>query len=88
MAAKKVELHAPIGRDGEGLYTASTKGCFDVIAAATPAVLAQARRGGGGHCTFCMTLFLRDMGDIFTDDKRHPYASFHCAKRRGQEACE
>ena len=44
MAAKKVELHAPIGRDGEGLYTASTKGCFDVITAATPAVLAQVQK--------------------------------------------
>ena len=44
MAANKTELHAPIGRDGEGLYTASTKGCFDVIKAATPAVLAQVRK--------------------------------------------
>ena len=44
MAAKQVELHAPIGRDGEGLYTASTKGCFDVIAAATPAALAQVQK--------------------------------------------
>merc|ERR1719453_209556 len=35
------ELHKPIGVDGEGLYTASTKGCFDVIKAATPAVLEQ-----------------------------------------------
>ena len=46
MAAKETELHAPIGRDGEGLYTASTKGCFDVIDAATPAVLAQASGSG------------------------------------------
>ena len=44
MAAKRTELHAPIGRDGEGLYTASTKGCFDVIDAATPAVLAQVQK--------------------------------------------
>ena len=44
MAAKQTELHAPIGRDGEGLYTASTKGCFDVIDAATPAVLAQVQK--------------------------------------------
>ena len=49
MAAKKVELHAPIGRDGEGLYTASTKGCFDVIAAATPAVLAQVQKAAPGQ---------------------------------------
>lgn len=38
-ATEKVELHAPVGEDGEGVYTASTKGCFDVIHAATPAVL-------------------------------------------------
>ena len=36
-----MELHAPVGEDGEGLYTASTKGCFDVIAAATPLVLSS-----------------------------------------------
>ena len=33
------ERHAPVGKDGDGLYTASTKGCFDVIDEATPAVL-------------------------------------------------
>ena len=32
-------VHVPIGKDGEGEYTASTKGCFDVINAATPLVL-------------------------------------------------
>ena len=32
-------MHVPVGRDGEGLYSASTKGCFDVIDAATPLVL-------------------------------------------------
>ena len=32
-------VHVPIGKDGEGEYTASTKGCFDVIDAATPLVL-------------------------------------------------
>jgi indole-3-acetate O-methyltransferase len=37
--AAEFELHAPVGKDGEGDYTASTKGCFDVIDAATPAVL-------------------------------------------------
>ena len=34
-----VELHRPVGIDGEGEYSAATKGCFDVIAAATPAIL-------------------------------------------------
>lgn len=33
------ERHAPIGKDGEGVYTASTKGCFDVIDTATPYVM-------------------------------------------------
>lgn len=37
--SSKVELHKPVGEDGEGMYTASTKGCFDVINAATPLVL-------------------------------------------------
>ncbi|KAL3787359.1 hypothetical protein HJC23_004384 [Cyclotella cryptica] len=32
-------VHVPIGKDGEGEYTASTKGCFDVIDTATPLVL-------------------------------------------------
>ena len=32
-------VHAPVGRDGEGLYTASTKGCFDVIDTASPLIL-------------------------------------------------
>lgn len=31
--------HLPIGKDGEGEYTAATKGCFDVIDVATPLVL-------------------------------------------------
>jgi len=35
----KVELHKPVGKDGEGEYTASTKGCFDVINTALPLVL-------------------------------------------------
>jgi len=35
----KVKIHTPVGKDGDGLYTASTKGCFDVIAEATPLVL-------------------------------------------------
>lgn len=43
-SVSKTELHAPIGKDGEGLYTASTKGCFDVINAATPAVLKQVEK--------------------------------------------
>ena len=32
-------VHAPVGKDGEGEYTAATKGCFDVIQAATPKIL-------------------------------------------------
>jgi hypothetical protein len=35
----ETELHKPVGKDGEGLYTASTKGCFDVINKATATVL-------------------------------------------------
>ena len=35
----KIELHAPIGEDGEGLYSASTKGCFDVIDASTTSII-------------------------------------------------
>ncbi len=31
--------HLPVGKDGEGEYTAATKGCFDVIDVATPLVL-------------------------------------------------
>lgn len=33
--------HVPVGKDGEGEYTASTKGCFDVIATATPLVVKE-----------------------------------------------
>eukprot|EP00890_Picochlorum_soloecismus_P004020 jgi/Picsp_1/4619/NSC_01989-R1_sam dependent carboxyl methyltransferase len=32
-------VHRPVGEDGAGEYTAATKGCFDVIAAASPAIL-------------------------------------------------
>ena len=32
-------VHVPVGKDGEGLYTASTKGCFDVIDTATPLIM-------------------------------------------------
>ncbi|KAL3937786.1 MAG: hypothetical protein SGARI_001987 [Bacillariaceae sp.] len=38
-ATAEFERHAPIGKDGEGEYTASTKGCFDVIDEATPYVM-------------------------------------------------
>jgi hypothetical protein len=38
-SSQDFERHAPIGKDGEGEYTASTKGCFDVIDAATPYVM-------------------------------------------------
>jgi len=34
-------VHVPIGKDGEGEYTAATKGCFDVIDAATPLVVEE-----------------------------------------------
>lgn len=33
--------HVPVGKDGEGAYTASTKGCFDVINTATPMILKE-----------------------------------------------
>merc|ERR1719445_1876012 len=32
-------VHVPVGNDGDGDYTAATKGCFDVIDGATPLVL-------------------------------------------------
>eukprot|EP00536_Pseudo-nitzschia_multiseries_P007342 jgi/Psemu1/17762/gm1.17762_g len=34
-------VHTPVGKDGEGAYTAATKGCFDVIDAATPIILQE-----------------------------------------------
>lgn len=34
-------VHVPVGEDGEGVYTAATKGCFDVIDTATPLVLKE-----------------------------------------------
>jgi len=34
-------VHTPVGKDGEGEYTAATKGCFDVIDAAGPLVLQE-----------------------------------------------
>lgn len=34
-------VHLPVGKDGEGEYTAATKGCFDVIDVTTPLVLEQ-----------------------------------------------
>ena len=34
-------VHTPVGKDGEGEYTAATKGCFDVIEAASPLVLQE-----------------------------------------------
>jgi SAM-dependent methyltransferase len=37
-------VHVPIGKDGEGEYTASTKGCFDVIKTATPLVLNEIKK--------------------------------------------
>ncbi|OEU19039.1 S-adenosyl-L-methionine-dependent methyltransferase [Fragilariopsis cylindrus CCMP1102] len=32
-------VHTPVGKDGDGAYSAATKGCFDVIDAATPLIL-------------------------------------------------
>eukprot|EP00584_Thalassiosira_punctigera_P009681 CAMPEP_0172526508 /NCGR_PEP_ID=MMETSP1067-20121228/1421_1 /TAXON_ID=265564 ORGANISM="Thalassiosira punctigera, Strain Tpunct2005C2" /NCGR_SAMPLE_ID=MMETSP1067 /ASSEMBLY_ACC=CAM_ASM_000444 /LENGTH=424 /DNA_ID=CAMNT_0013310039 /DNA_START=134 /DNA_END=1408 /DNA_ORIENTATION=+ len=43
-AAGGTGAHVPVGKDGEGEYTASTKGCFDVIDTATPLVLDQIRK--------------------------------------------
>ena len=37
----KLDIHVPVGEDGRGEYSAATKGCFDVIDAATPLVLKQ-----------------------------------------------
>ena len=37
-------VHTPVGKDGDGDYTASTKGCFDVIDAATPLILQEIQR--------------------------------------------
>jgi len=34
-------VHKPVGKDGEGEYTAATKGCFDVIDAVTPVILEE-----------------------------------------------
>lgn len=39
LSTASASIHAPVGLDGEGAYTASTKGCFDVIDAASPLVL-------------------------------------------------
>jgi hypothetical protein len=53
-----VQLHTPLGEDGAGLYSLSTRGCFDVInlntdlmMETTDAVLAKIP--GGGAVTFC-----------------------------------
>ncbi len=46
MASKettKAVIHAPVGKDGEGAYSASTKGCMDVIQLATPLILDQVK---------------------------------------------
>eukprot|EP00928_Gymnodinium_smaydae_P033327 TRINITY_DN23903_c0_g1_i1.p1 TRINITY_DN23903_c0_g1~~TRINITY_DN23903_c0_g1_i1.p1 ORF type:complete len:412 (-),score=44.68 TRINITY_DN23903_c0_g1_i1:87-1295(-) len=39
--ARPFSVHVPVGKDGEGAYTAATKGCFDVINAAAPMVLKE-----------------------------------------------
>mmetsp|Transcript_26872 Transcript_26872/g.58984 ORF Transcript_26872/g.58984 Transcript_26872/m.58984 type:complete len:433 (+) Transcript_26872:170-1468(+) len=38
---ENANVHTPVGQDGEGAYTAATKGCFDVIDEATPLVLQE-----------------------------------------------
>ena len=43
-ASKNSVVHTPVGKDGDGDYTASTKGCFDVIDAATPFILHEIQR--------------------------------------------
>eukprot|EP00751_Fragilariopsis_kerguelensis_P004469 CAMPEP_0170832390 /NCGR_PEP_ID=MMETSP0733-20121128/50725_1 /TAXON_ID=186038 /ORGANISM="Fragilariopsis kerguelensis, Strain L26-C5" /LENGTH=455 /DNA_ID=CAMNT_0011198529 /DNA_START=56 /DNA_END=1419 /DNA_ORIENTATION=+ len=43
-AKKNSVVHTPVGTDGDGDYTASTKGCFDVIDAATPLILQELQR--------------------------------------------
>ena len=43
-AAGGTGVHAPVGPDGEGIYSASTKGCFDVIDTATPLVLKELKK--------------------------------------------
>ena len=37
-------VHVPVGKDGDGAYTASTKGCFDVIDTASPLILEEIRK--------------------------------------------
>jgi hypothetical protein len=37
-------VHLPVGKDGEGEYTAATKGCFDVIDVTTPLILEQIKQ--------------------------------------------
>jgi len=35
------QVHTPVGKDGDGEYTAATKGCFDVIETASPIILKE-----------------------------------------------
>lgn len=41
VVVRPLSIHTPVGRDGEGAYTAATKGCFDVIHTAAPMVLKE-----------------------------------------------
>lgn len=41
VATPMANVHTPVGKDGEGEYTAATKGCFDVIEAASPLILEE-----------------------------------------------
>ena len=40
-AVRSFSAHTPVGKDGEGAYTAATKGCFDVINTAAPLILEE-----------------------------------------------
>jgi hypothetical protein len=40
-AVRPLSIHTPVGKDGEGAYTAATKGCFDVINTAAPLILEE-----------------------------------------------
>lgn len=41
---RPISVHVPVGKDGEGAYSAATKGCFDVINAASPLVLDEIQK--------------------------------------------
>eukprot|EP00927_Polykrikos_kofoidii_P073554 TRINITY_DN69584_c0_g1_i1.p1 TRINITY_DN69584_c0_g1~~TRINITY_DN69584_c0_g1_i1.p1 ORF type:complete len:387 (+),score=63.23 TRINITY_DN69584_c0_g1_i1:60-1220(+) len=54
------EIHAPLGEDGKGMYSLSTRGCFDVINSIRPALLEALEevttsnsQPGGSPLTIC-----------------------------------